>query len=120
MKNLGQDEMAKYPFLADAGQYLKDQGFTLEQFGSDPDLKLFVDKAIHRIRSAAKGIPYKSDIMDNEIRDDATLPKEVFSFLLAVILLKLTGINTLIRRFSLAEARRAEEYLKKDLKKNVR
>ncbi|MEK0382369.1 MAG: DNA primase, partial [Nitrosopumilus sp.] len=117
MKNLGQDEMAKYPFLADAGQYLKDQGFTLEQFGSDPDLKLFVDKAIHRIRSAAKGIPYKSDIMDNEIRDDATLPKEVFSFLLAVILLKLTGINTLIRRFSLAEARRAEEYLQKDLKK---
>ncbi len=29
MKNLGQDEMAKYPFLADAGQYLKEQGFTL-------------------------------------------------------------------------------------------
>jgi len=117
MKNLGQDEMAKYPFMADAGQYLKDKGFTLEQFGSDPDLKLFVDKAIHRITSAAKGIPYKSDIMDNETRDDSTLPKEVFSFLLAVILLKLTGINTLIRRFSLAEARRAEEYLQKDLKK---
>ena len=47
MKILVQDEMAKYPFMADAGQYLKDKGFTLEQFGSDPDLKLFVDKAIH-------------------------------------------------------------------------
>ena len=36
MLALGQDEIAKYPFLADAGQYLKDKGFTLEQFGSDP------------------------------------------------------------------------------------
>jgi len=31
MISLGQDEIAKYPFLAEAGQYLKDKGFTLEQ-----------------------------------------------------------------------------------------
>jgi len=30
---VGTEEKAKYPFLAEAGQYLKDQGFTLEQFG---------------------------------------------------------------------------------------
>ena len=47
---LGQDEIAKYPFLADAGQYLKDKGFTLEQFGSDPDLKQLIDKAFERIQ----------------------------------------------------------------------
>ena len=40
---------------------------------------------------------------------------EVFSFLIAVILLKLTGMHTLIRRFSLAEARRSERFLEKDL-----
>jgi DNA primase large subunit len=123
MTDLGQDEMSKYPFLADAGQYLKDQGFTLDQFGSDPDLQLFLDKAIHRIKSAANGILYESDIKDNETSSDATLPIEVFSFLIAVILLKLNGNNTLIRKFSLAEARRAEDYLKKDLKemsRNVR
>ena len=40
---------------------------------------------------------------------------EIFSFLIAVILLKLSGMNTLIRRFSLAEARRAENFLEKDL-----
>jgi len=116
MTDLGQDEMSKYPFLADAGQYLKDQGFTLEQLGSDPDLKLIRKQAIHRIKSAADGTRYKSDINENEINSDATLPVEVFSFLLAVILLKLNGNNTLIRKFSLAEARRAEDYLKKDLK----
>jgi len=85
MINLGQDEMAKYPFLADAGQYLKDKGFTLEQFGSDPDLKLILDKAVHRIESAADGKIYKSDIIDNSASTDASLPKEVFSFLLAVV-----------------------------------
>jgi DNA primase large subunit len=116
MTDLGQDEMSKYPFLADAGQYLKDQGFTLEQLSSDPDLQLIRKQAIHRIKSAADGTRYKSDINENEINSDATLPIEVFSFLLAVILLKLNGNNTLIRKFSLAEARRAEEHLKKDLK----
>ena len=62
MLELGQDEIAKYPFLADAGQYLKDKGFTLEQFGVDPDLKQLIDKAFNRIQVAADGKIYKSDI----------------------------------------------------------
>jgi len=115
MINLGQDEMAKYPFLADSGQYLKDKGFTLEQFGTDPDLKLIVDKAYHRIEAAAEGKIYRSDI--DEHAKDAMLPREVFSFLLAVVLLKLSGMQTLIRRFSLAESRRAEKFLERDLAK---
>jgi len=115
MINLGQDEMAKYPFLADAGQYLKDKGFTLEQFASDPDLKLIIDKAIHRIETAAEGKIYRSDIVNDHAAKDASLPREVFSFLLAVVLLKLSGTHSLIRRFALAEARRAEKYLEKDL-----
>lgn len=114
MITLGHDEIAKYPFLADAGQYLKDKGFTLEQFGTDPDLKLLVDKAYHRIEVAASGKIYKSDLVDNQTSDSA-LPREVFSFLLAVVLLKLSGMHTLIKRFALAEARRAEKYLEKDL-----
>jgi DNA primase large subunit len=115
MINLGQDEMAKYPFLADAGQYLKDKGFTLEQFASDSDLKLIIDKAIHRIETAADGKIYKSDIVNDIATKDASLPREVFSFLLAVVLLKISGMHSLIRRFALAEARRAEKYLEKDL-----
>jgi len=44
MISLGQDEIAKYPFLAEAGQYLKDKGFTLEQFATDPDLRIIEEK----------------------------------------------------------------------------
>ena len=115
MLTLGQDEIAKYPFLADAGQYLKDKGFTLEQFGSDPDLKQLIDKAFERIQVAADGKIYKSDLIGNQVSKEAALPREVFSFLLAIVLLKLSGMHTLIKRFALAEARRAEKYLEKDL-----
>ena len=110
MLNLGTDEMAKYPFLAEAGQYLKDKGFTLDQFGTDPDLSPIIEKAYNRIEIATTGKIYRSESASLE-----ELDLEVFSFLLAVILLKLSGMNTLIRRFSLAEARRAEKYLEKDL-----
>ncbi len=115
MITLGKDEIAKYPFLADAGQYLKDKGFTLQQFGTDPDLRLSVEKALNRVQVSADGKIYKSDLIDGEASKDYVLEREVFSFLLAIVLLKLTGMTTLIKRFSLAEARRAEKYLEKDL-----
>jgi len=115
MLELGQDEIAKYPFLADAGQYLKDKGFSLEQFGVDPDLKQLIEKAFTRIQVAADGKIYKSDIMGDQVSNESALPREVFSFLLAIVLLKLSGMHTLIKRFALAEARRAEKYLEKDL-----
>lgn len=115
MMSLGPDEMAKYPFLADAGQYLRDKGFTLEQFGTDPDLRVIVDKACHRIEAAAAGGVYKSDIVEGAASSGAALPREAFSFLIAVVLLRLAGARTLVRRFALAEARRAEGHLARDL-----
>lgn len=111
----GQDEIAKYPFLADAGQYLKEQGFTLEQFGKDPDLRHIVDRALQRIEVAANGGIYKSDLHKGKVSSDMMLLVEIFSFLLAIVLLRLSGAHTLIKRFALAEARRAEKYLERDL-----
>ena len=111
MLNLGTDEIVKYPFLAEAGKYLSDKGFSLEQFGTDPDLKKVVNMAFERIKIATEGKIYNPDISQN----DSSLSMQVFSFLIAVILLKLTGMHTLIRRFSLAEARRSERFLEKDL-----
>ena len=46
------------------------------------------------------------------------LPLNVFSFLIAIVLLKLSGLNTLINKFALAEARRAEKFLQRDLVSN--
>ena len=117
MLALGQDEMAKYPFLTDAGQYLKDKGFSLSQFGTDPDLKNIVEKAFHRITVATDGKIYSSDLINGQASKPHVLEFEVFSFLIAIVLIKLSGMSTLVKRFALAEARRAESYLKKDLGK---
>ena len=115
MLTLGQDEMAKYPFLGDAGTYLKEQGFTLEQFGTDPDLAPLIEMAFERIQIASEGGIYKSALNEGHVSDQAALPKEVFSFLLSIVLLKQSKTYTLIKRFALAESRRAERYLQNDL-----
>jgi DNA primase large subunit len=104
-------DLAKYPFLAEAGEYLRDKGFNLEQLGH-PDWMPLVEKAYGRIITASSGQVYSSDI---EKLKDLDNDMEILSFIVAVILLKATGINTLTRRFSLAEARRAEKYLEHDL-----
>ena len=109
MISLGNEEIAKYPFLAEAGKHLQDKGFTLEQFATDPDLQIIVDKAYERIESATHGGIYNPKLDSSD----------TFSFLIAIILLKLSGMNTLINRFSLAEARRAEKFLEKDLIGNL-
>jgi DNA primase large subunit len=117
MLELGADEYAKYPFMADAGKYLKDKGYSLTQFGTDPDLKPSVEKAFHRLKVSTEGGIYKSELIDGKATKENALELEVFSFLLAIVLIKLTRMNTLIKRFALAEARRAEGYLEKDLGK---
>jgi DNA primase large subunit len=106
------EDLAKYPFLAETGEYLKDKGFNLEQLGH-PDWKPIVEKAYGRVVIATTGQIYGSDIEKLE-----NLDSEILSFVTAIILLKLAGIPTLIRRFSLAEARRAEKFLENDLKPN--
>jgi len=78
-------------------------------------LKQLVEKAFNRIEVAANGKIYQSDLIGDQASNQASLPREVFSFLLAIVLLKLSGMTTLIKRFALAEARRAEKYLEKDL-----
>ena len=77
MVSLGHDEISKYPFLEEAGKYLRDKGFTLEQFATDPDLQIIVDKAYERIEYAANGKIYNPKF-DNS---------DTFSFLIAVVLL---------------------------------
>lgn len=105
---LGSKSLAKYPFLIEAGNYIKDIGINLEELGN-PDWKPVIEKAYGRIVVATTGQIYNSNTDQ--------LDSEVLSFVIAIILLKSTGMATLNRRFSLAEARRAEKYLEKDLEK---
>jgi DNA primase large subunit len=108
MLKIGIMDLAKYPFLTEAGEYLRNTGLSLEQLGH-PDWKPILEKAYGRIVVASSGQIYSSDL--ETLGSDSDL----LSFIVAIILLKSAGITTLIKRFSLAEARRAERYLQKDL-----
>ncbi len=112
---LGKDEKAKYPFLADAGRHLQEYGFELPQFGTDPALRVIVDKAYERVMAATGGSVYRSGLADGRAVQDRMLDVEILSFLIAIILIKLANRHTLVRRFALSEARRAESYLAGDL-----
>ncbi len=113
MLKLGPLEIAKYPFVEDAGSYIRNLGFTLEVLGTDPDMRVFIDTAMKRIRTAADGGVYEALPV---APDPRRIMHETLSFLVAVILLKLCGMQTLVRRFALAEARRAEKNLEVDLR----
>lgn len=114
MKGLGTLEYAQYPFLEGVKEYVKDSGFSVEQFGNDKELAPYVERAMMRIMAAAKGSVYSSELDKGDVGHQ-TLDKEVFSFVIAVLILKICGKNTLVKRFALAEARRAEKFLEQDL-----
>lgn len=109
MLQLGIKDLAKYPFLTETGEYLKSMGLNLEQLAHS-DWKPMVEKAYGRIVVATTGQIYGADIEKPDL--------EILSFVISIILLKSANIATLIRRFSLAEARRAERYLEQDLRSN--
>jgi DNA primase large subunit len=117
MSQLGMEDLAKYPFLTEAGDYLRDRGLTLEQLGH-PDWKPLLEKAYGRIIVATSGQIYDSQRPDRKGYDSDEIDMEILSFIVAIILLKATNINTLARRFSLSESRRAEKHLENDLKQN--
>lgn len=104
---LGSGDLAKYPFLNEAGDYVRQAGFSFEELAS-PDLTNVLDRAVERIEVGASGGVYEK-LERYEI--------EVLTFLVALILVKSVGLEPLFRKFALAEARRAEKFLIEDLKR---
>lgn len=102
----GKGDLAKYPFLTEAGQYLRDLDYSLDEF-DDPSKKRIIERAYERIMTAIDGKVF-SRLEELDV--------EVVSFLLALIMLHALGIRSVSRKYALAEARRAEIFLEKDLK----
>ncbi|MDE0396220.1 MAG: DNA primase, partial [Candidatus Poribacteria bacterium] len=115
MLKLGRDELTKYPFMPDAGRYLQEYGFELSQFGEDPTLRIISKRAFERVMVSTRGEIYKPELVHGTASLGHTLDVEILSFLIAIVLIKLTNRHTLVRRFALSEARRAESYLAGDL-----
>jgi DNA primase large subunit len=103
---MGTGDLAKYPFLSEAGEYLRDSGFGWEEL-ERPDMKDIIDKAAERIEVGVGGKIYEK-LERYEI--------EILAFIVSLIMVKSIGMEPVLKKYALSEARRAEEFLTRDLK----
>ena len=103
---MGTGDLAKYPFLNEAGEYLRESGFGWEEL-ERPDMKDIIDRATERIQVGAGG-----NVYDKLERYEI----EILTFIVSLIMVKSIGIEPVLKKYALSEARRAEEFLTQDLK----
>lgn len=104
---MGTGDLAKYPFLNEAGEYLRESGFGWEELDR-PDMKDVIDRAAERVELEVGGSVY--DKLDRyEI--------EILTFLVSLIMVKSISLEPVLRKFALAEARRAQKFLTEDLRR---
>src|SRR5690606_381528 len=104
---LGTGDLAKYPFLNEAGEFLRESGFGWDEL-ERPDMKDIIDRAAERIEIEVSGNIYE-ELDRYEI--------EILTFLVSLIMVKSISLEPVLRKFALAEARRAEKFLTEDLKR---
>ena len=104
---MGTGDLAKYPFLNEAGEYLRESGFGWEEL-ERPDMKDVIDRAAERVELEVGGSVYEK--LDRyEI--------EILTFLVSLIMVKSISLEPVLKKFALAEARRAEKFLTEDLRR---
>lgn len=108
MLQLGTEDYAKYPFLEEARGRLSRLGVSLEELSEYAEA---LSRAKERLLKA-----YKHGTVDEEFTDS---DKELLSFHIALLLVKLLGVEQLAAKFSLAEARRVEHFLEHEGKKHL-
>ncbi len=105
---LGTEDRAKYPFLEEAREYISNLNVSLEDLDK-PDYAPILYRAKERLLQA-----YKTGSVSEEFTDS---DKELLSFHIALLLVKLIGVEQLAVKFSLAEARRVESFIEREDKK---
>jgi len=103
----GLEDLAKYPFLKEAGVYVKELNLSVNNLCQE-DYRPTVERAKQRVIEA---------IQKNYISSETSEPiVELLSFPLALILVRAINVEYIIHRYSLAESIRSERFLKKEKK----
>jgi DNA primase large subunit len=98
-------DLAKYPFLKEAGDYVKKWNIQIEDFNK-PDYIPIIKRAEERVFEAIVKKKTSTKINEPEI--------EILSFPLALFLVKASGIDQLVSRFAHAESIRVENFLEEE------
>ncbi|HEV3433723.1 MAG TPA: hypothetical protein VG098_07010, partial [Nitrososphaera sp.] len=85
-------DLAKYPFLNEAGEYLRESGFGWEELDR-PDMKYIIDRAAERVEIGVDG-----KIYDKLERYEI----EILTFVISLVIVKSIGIDQVLKKFALA------------------
>ena len=97
--------MAKYPFLSEASDYVRELGLSIEEL-SAPEFTPVLDRAEKRLEEALSKGRVSGDLTNESA--------EILSFPISNLILSLVGEERARRRFALAEAKRAYELLRQE------
>src|SRR5881397_4260045 len=98
-------DLAKYPFLAEASDYVRELGFSIDEIAA-PEFGPVLDRAEKRLEEALS----KGQVSNDSISEST----EILSFPVSNLILGLVGEERARRRFALAEAKRAYELLRQE------
>ena len=98
-------DLAKYPFLSEASEYVRELGLSIEEL-SAPEFSSVLDRAEGRLEEALS----KGRVSGNITNENA----EILSFPISNLILSLVGEERARRRFALAESKRAYELLRQE------
>lgn len=104
---LGTADLAKYPFLNEAAEYMHQTYFNLDDLNL-PELGHIVERASNRIRSEIEHGKPDFTLERHEI--------EILTFLVEILIIKAINSDNLTKKHCLCEALRAEKFLVHDLK----
>ncbi len=100
---LGLYDLAKYPFLPEAGEYVRSHGLSVGAL-AQPDYHAILERATQRVMEAARGKDPSEEVDE----------KDILSFAVSILLVKATKLDHLLSRFALTEAIRVEKLLSKE------
>src|SRR5487761_356562 len=106
----GSDDLAKYTFLPQAGDFIRLQGVSISDLANQ-DYKKVIQRAEERVRQAIQDNKVSSKIEEREI--------EILSFPVSLMLVKSAKLDHLMTRYALAEAIRVESLLKQEKNSKV-
>jgi DNA primase large subunit len=101
----GSDDLAKYSFLPQAGEFIRLQGISVSDLAGG-EYQNVLDRAEERVVQAIKNLKVTPKIEDREL--------EIMSFPVALMLVKSTNLEHVMSRYALAEAMRAELLMKEE------
>lgn len=99
---LGKADFARYPYVKEASDFVRQLGFNLEDFAK-PDLEQVINRAKDRVCSAIVSRTVRQASVEDEI--------EILSYPIAILIVKSIGDDYLEKRYAQAESRKASELL---------